>query len=77
MQEGDTCLECLRQGYGIVECLLGIRARLLLDSRVVDLPRSSNLMIVTLSSLKSLFFNAFKKALHCSDNVGAEDPGIP
>src|SRR5262245_58583018 len=31
--------------------------RLLLDSRVVDWPRSSNLIVVTLSSLKPLFFN--------------------
>jgi hypothetical protein len=44
---------------------------LLLDSRVVDLLRLSNLILVTLSSLKPLFFNGLKKALHFSDNVGA------
>ena len=44
---------------------------LLLDSRVVDVPRSSNRIVVTLSSLKPLFFNNLKKALHFSDNVGA------
>jgi hypothetical protein len=45
--------------------------RLLLDSRVVALPRSSNLMVVTLSSLKPLFFNGLKKALPFSDNIRA------
>ena len=44
---------------------------LLLDSRVVNLPRSSNLIVVTLSSLKPLFFNGLKKALRFSDNVEA------
>src|SRR5215468_1967950 len=39
---------------------------LLLDSRVVDVLRLSNLMLVTLSSLQPF-----------SDNVGAEDPRIP
>jgi hypothetical protein len=34
--------------------------RLLLDSRVVDWPRSSNLIVVTLSSLKPLFFNEYR-----------------
>ena len=49
----------------------GIRWRLLLDFRVVDLSRSSNLIVVTLCSLKLSFFNGLKKALHFSDNVGA------
>src|SRR5262249_13410329 len=49
---------------------------LLLDARVVDSPRSSNLIVVTLSSVKPLFFNGLKKVSHCSDNVGASDPGI-
>jgi hypothetical protein len=48
-----------------------ISAWLLLDSRVVDVPRLSNRIVVTLSSLKPLFFNGLKKALHFSDNVGA------
>jgi hypothetical protein len=37
----------------------------------VDLPRSSNLIIDTLSSLKPLFFNDLKKELPFSGNVGA------
>ena len=45
--------------------------RLLLDSRVVDVLRLSNLILVTLASLKPFFFNGLKKALHFSDNVGA------
>ena len=53
---------------GTVEVFIG---RLLLDSRVVDLPRSSNRIVVTLSSLKLFFFNGLKKALHFSDHVGA------
>ena len=44
---------------------------LLLDSRVVDVLRLSNLILVTLASLKPFFFNGLKKALHFSDNVGA------
>jgi len=41
----------------------GIRpnlARLLLDSRVVDVPMSSNPIVVTLSSLKPFFFNGLQ-----------------
>jgi len=49
---------------------------LLLDSRVVYVPRSSNLIVVTLSSWNPLFFNAFIKALSFSGDAGAEDPGI-
>ena len=49
---------------------------LLLDSGVVDVLRWSNLILVTLASLKPFFFNGLKKALHFSDNVGAEAPGI-
>jgi hypothetical protein len=49
-------------------------AGLLLDSRVVDVLRLSNLILVTLASLKPFFFNGLKEALHFSDNVGASDP---
>src|SRR5207237_10741344 len=42
----------------------------------VDEPRSSTRIVVTLASLKPFFFNAFKKTLPCSDNVGASAPGI-
>jgi hypothetical protein len=44
---------------------------LLLDSRVVDVPRSSNPIVVPLSSSNPLFFNGLKKAVHFSGNVGA------
>ena len=47
---------------------------LLLDSRGVDWPRSSNCMVVTLSSLQPFFVHGLKKALPFSDNVEAEDP---
>jgi hypothetical protein len=50
--------------------------RLLLDSRVVNVPRASNRIVVTLSSLKPLFFNGLKKAVPFSDDAGASDPGI-
>jgi hypothetical protein len=55
-------------GPNMISELLG---RLLLDSRVVDLPRSSNLIVVILSSSKPLFFNGLKKASHFSGRVGA------
>jgi hypothetical protein len=45
--------------------------RLLLDSRVVDVLRLSNLILVIFSSLKPLFFSGLKKAWHFSGNVGA------
>jgi len=44
---------------------------LLLDSRVMEVPRSSNLIVVPLSSSNPLFFNGLKKAAHFSGNVGA------
>ena len=50
---------------------------LLLDSRGVDGPRSSTLIVVTLSSLKPFVFNGLKKALPFSDNVEASDPRNP
>jgi hypothetical protein len=37
----------------------------------MDVLRLSNLMLVTLSSLKPFFFNGLKKVLPFSDNVGA------
>ena len=48
-----------------------IPRRLLLDSRVVDLPMSYNLTLVTLSSLKPFFFNGLKNEFRFSDKVGA------
>jgi hypothetical protein len=47
-----------------------IRVRLLLDSRVVDVPMASNLTFVMLSSWKPLFFNSLKNDLCFSDNAG-------
>jgi hypothetical protein len=47
------------------------RARLLLDSRVVDLPMAYNPTLVILSSLKPLFFNRLQNELCFSDNTGA------
>ena len=38
-----------------------IAARLFLDARVVDVPRSSNPMVVILSSSKPFFFNGFQQ----------------
>ena len=52
------------------------RLRLLLDSRVVEVLKSSNRIVVTLASLKALFIKGLLKALPFSGNVGAEDPGI-
>ena len=46
------------------------RSRLLLDARVLDAPMAYNLIFVTLSSLKPLFFNSHKKELCFSDNMG-------
>jgi hypothetical protein len=63
--------EMMHKGQGQAAKAFGILPGLLLDSRVVDLPRSSNLIIDTLSSLKPLFFNDLKKELPFSGNVGA------
>ena len=51
-----------------IPCFVG---RLLLDSRVVDVLRLSNLILVIFSSLKPLFFSGLKKAWPFSGNVGA------
>ena len=48
-----------------------ILLRLLLDSRVVDVPMAYNPTFVMLSSLKPLFFNGLKNELPFSDNAGA------
>jgi hypothetical protein len=47
------------------------RRRLLLDSRVVDVPMAYNLIFVILSSLNPLFFKSLKNELRFSDNAGA------
>ena len=46
-------------------------SRLLLDSRVVDVPMASNSIVVTLSSLKPFFFNSLNTEVRFSDHVGA------
>ena len=45
--------------------------RLLLDSRVVDVPMAYDPPFVMLSSLKPLFFNSLKHKLRFSDHTGA------
>ena len=45
--------------------------RLLLDSRVVDVPMAYNPIFVLLSSWKPLFFNSLKNELRFSGNAGA------
>jgi len=63
MPLSDTQRHGTRQG-----CKAG---RLLLDSRVVDVPMAYNPTFVTLSSLKPFFFNGLKNELRFLDNVGA------
>jgi hypothetical protein len=46
-------------------------SRLLLDSRVVEVPMASNPTFVMLSSLKPLFFNSLKNEWCFLDNEGA------
>jgi hypothetical protein len=48
-----------------------IPSTLLLDSRVVDVPRAYNRTFVMLSSLKPFFFNSLQKELRFSNNAGA------
>jgi hypothetical protein len=47
-----------------------------LDARGVEVLRWFNRMRVTLSSLQPFLCHSLKKTRHCSDNVGAEAPGI-
>jgi len=53
-----------------------LRERLLLDSRVVEVPRPSHLLVVTLASSKPLCANGLQTVVPFSGNVGAEAPGI-
>jgi hypothetical protein len=50
---------------------LAYHDRLLLDSRVVDVPMVYHPTFAMLYSLKSLFFNGLKNESQFSDNVGA------
>jgi hypothetical protein len=45
--------------------------RLLLASKVMDVPMVYNSTFVILSSLKPLFFNSLKNEFRFSDNAGA------
>jgi hypothetical protein len=58
-----------RVGKGCIE--KRFMTRLLLDSRVVDLPIAYTPTFVLLSPLKPLFFNSLKNALRFLDNAGA------
>jgi hypothetical protein len=53
-----------------------LEARLLLDSRVVDLTRSYHLIFVMISFLKPLFFNGLKNERSFLNTMEGEDPGI-
>src|SRR5919204_5960718 len=65
------------QPFLLCKCFdLQPQRRRLLTSRAVNVSRSSNRIVVTLSSLKLFFFNGLTKAVHFSDGVGASDPGI-
>jgi len=66
----------ISQGVDLTRPCRGKLKRLLLDSRVVDVPMSYHPIVMTLSSVKPFFGNGLHKALPCSDNVGAEGPGI-
>ena len=50
--------------------------RLLLDSRGVDVPRSSKAILVTPLAWNAFFFHGLKNELRFSDAGGVEDPGI-
>ena len=50
---------------------VGKQMRLLLDSRVVDVPMAYDPPFVVLSSLKPLFFNSLKNKFRVLDSVGA------
>jgi hypothetical protein len=54
-----------------IAALLDKMMRLLLDSRVVDVPMAYNPTCVIFSSLKPLFFNNLKNESCFSDHVGA------
>jgi len=78
-QDGISTLEWLqrpprRKLQGLKEQLAKVaflKAWLLLDSRVVDVPMAYNLAFDMLSSLKLLFFKSLKNEWRFSDNAGA------
>jgi hypothetical protein len=59
-----------------VEEACAVVNRLLVDARVVEVPRAYTPTFVMLSSVKPFFFHRLKNDVCCSDNAGASDPGI-
>jgi hypothetical protein len=55
----------------IAKLAISYHGSLLLDSRVMDVPRAYNRTFVMLSSLKPFFFNSLQKELRFSNNAGA------
>ena len=60
----------LRQHAAMRQDIPRMLAGLLLASRVVEVPRSSSLIVVMLSFLKSFLFNGLKRPMPFSDNPG-------
>ena len=60
----------LRQHAAMRQDIPRMLAGLLLASRVVEVPRSSNLIVVMLSFLKSFLFNGLKRPMRFSDHPG-------
>jgi len=73
----DDAQRAVRAGLGMIDAVGQLNTRwLLLDARVVDVPMSSNPIVVTPPSWNALFFNGLQNGLRFSDVVGVEDPGI-
>ena len=70
MIKGQQIEDLAKQGLHYITAITKPQ-RLLLDSRVVDVPIAYNPTFVVLPPLKSLFFNGLKKESRFSDNVGA------
>jgi hypothetical protein len=68
---GKHYLDITTDARGFYPACQNFRSWLLLDSRVVDLPRAYNPTFVMLSYLKPLFFNNLKNEFRFSDNTGA------
>src|SRR5712691_6369397 len=64
------CTRCKAVFTILPHFALRYRSRLLLDSRVVDVPMESNPTFVILTSWKPLFINSLKNELCFSDNAG-------
>src|SRR5262249_48140670 len=62
IRESTPRLQCLNISKYSITVSAVIQRRLLLDSRVVDVPMASNPTFVTLSSVKPFFFNGLQNA---------------